>query len=169
MRAALGQAGCGAVLKPPPTRPAVSDGFPIDGFPVDGAAGACTRPAGVIPVITPKRAVVFGIACRQCVLRARCTDSKSGRALHLYEHALLRAARAAWSTDPDLTAAYRVDRPQVERAIARVATRGGRRLKLRYHGTFKNNAWLHLRGAAINLRLLNLGLTEHAGHWALSS
>lgn len=58
---------------------------------------------------------------------------------------------------------------RTEPACGYAATRGGRRLKLRYHGTIKNSAWLHLRGAAINLRrLLNLGLTEHAGHWALA-
>jgi len=33
-----------------------------------------------------------------------------------------------------------------------------------------NDAWLHLRVAAINLRrLLTLGLTGTGGHWALAS
>jgi hypothetical protein len=54
----------------------------------------------------------------------------------------------------------------VERSIAWL-TRGNRRL--RYRGVTKNDAWLHHRVAALNLRrLLNLGLTRHNGGWALA-
>ena len=45
-------------------------------------------------------------------------------------------------------------RPNVERAIAQVATWRGRRLKLRYRGTARNHAWLKRRTAALNLRNL---------------
>jgi hypothetical protein len=39
-----------------------------------------------------------------------------------------------------------------------------------YHGVSKNDAWLHLRAAAINLRrLLTLGLTGADRRWALAS
>jgi hypothetical protein len=39
-----------------------------------------------------------------------------------------------------------------------------------YRGVSKNDAWLHLRAAAINLRrLLTLGLTGTDGRWALAS
>ncbi|GAA0850806.1 hypothetical protein GCM10009525_75570 [Streptosporangium amethystogenes subsp. fukuiense] len=42
--------------------------------------------------------------------------------------------------------------------------RGSRRL--RYIGTTKNNAWLHTRAAAVNLRaLINLGLVRTDGTW----
>ena len=45
--------------------------------------------------------------------------------------------------------------------------RGNRRL--RYRGITKNNAWLHHRTAALNLRrLLVLGLTFEDGTWALA-
>ena len=55
----------------------------------------------------------------------------------------------------------------VERSIAWL-TRDHRRVP--YRGVIKNDAWLHLRVAAIDLRrLLNLGLTGTPGHWALSS
>ena len=55
----------------------------------------------------------------------------------------------------------------VERSIAWV-TRGNRRVP--YRGVFNNDAWLHLRVAAINLRrLLALGLAGTDGHWALAS
>jgi IS5 family transposase len=55
----------------------------------------------------------------------------------------------------------------VERSLAWV-TRSNRRL--RYRGGIKNDAWLHLRVAAINLRrLLTLGLTGTHSTWALAS
>ncbi len=54
----------------------------------------------------------------------------------------------------------------VERSIAWL-TRGNRRL--RYRGTVKNDAWLHHRTAALNLRrLLALGLSRTQGTWAIS-
>ena len=61
-------------------------------------------------------------------------------------------------------------RPNVERAIAQVATFRGRRLKLRYRGTARNNAWLKRRTAALNLRnLLAKGLARRDGAWALAT
>jgi hypothetical protein len=55
----------------------------------------------------------------------------------------------------------------IERSIAWL-TRGNRRVP--YRGIARNDAWLHLRVAAINLRrLLNLGLTDTGGRWALAS
>jgi hypothetical protein len=63
---------------------------------------------------------------------------------------------------------YRKFRPNVERVISQIASRGGRRLKLRYRGTDKNNAWLTRRTAGLNLRnLLGRGLTRTAGVWVL--
>ncbi|WP_434096334.1 transposase [Streptosporangium roseum] len=47
---------------------------------------------------------------------------------------------------------YRRWRPPAERAVAWVVAGGNRRL--RYLGTIKNDAWLHLRAAALNLRTL---------------
>jgi hypothetical protein len=61
-------------------------------------------------------------------------------------------------------------RPNVERAVAQVATFRGRRLKLRYRGETKNSAWLKYRTAALNLRnLTGKGLTRRDGAWALAS
>ena len=55
----------------------------------------------------------------------------------------------------------------VERSLAWL-TRGNRRVP--YRGVAKNDAWLHLRVAAIDLRrLLTLGLTGTTGQWALAS
>ena len=61
-------------------------------------------------------------------------------------------------------------RPHVERAIAQVATWRGRRIKLRYRGKARNNAWLKRRTAAVNLRnLLGRGLARHDGAWILAT
>jgi hypothetical protein len=166
--AALDRAGHTAVIKPWPLKPAVPGGFTIDDFTVDEAAGTATCPNGVIRPITRARNVVFGVACRGCPLRARCTASATGRTLHVHEHdAILRAHRVRWRTAPDLQAAYRRHRPMVERSLAWL-TRGHRRVP--YRGVAKNDAWWHLRVAAINLRrLLTLGLTRTDGQWALAS
>jgi hypothetical protein len=114
--------------------------------------------------------VTFGAACRGCPLRARCTASKTGRALILHPRdALLRAAREDWAARPALREDYRKYRPNIERVISQVASRGGRRLKLRYLGTARNNAWLKNRTAALNLRnLIARGLDRQNGTWALA-
>jgi hypothetical protein len=114
--------------------------------------------------------VTFGAACHGCPLRARCTANKTGRALILHEHdALLRAARREWAERPGLREDYKKFRPNVERVISQVATRGGRRLKLRYLGTARNNAWLKNRTAALNLRnLINRGLARDNAAWVLA-
>jgi IS5 family transposase len=115
--------------------------------------------------------VTFGAACRGCPLRSRCTTAATGRTLQLHPHdKLLRAARARWAADPALREDYKHHRPNVERAIAQVATSRGRRIKLRYRGTARNNAWLKRRTAAVNLRnLIGRGLTRQAGTWALAA
>jgi IS5 family transposase len=170
LRAALAEAGHQAVIKPGPLRPAVEGGFTLDDFTVDESAGTVTCPAGITRPITARRTVTFGAACRGCPLRARCTTNKTGRVLILHEHdALLRAARADWAAKPGLRENYRKHRPNVERVISQVASRGGRRLKLRYLGTTRNNAWLKNRTAALNLRnLISRGLAFNNGTWALA-
>ena len=65
--------------------------------------------------------------------------------------ALLRAARRDWAAQPGLREDYRKYRPNIERVISQVASRSGRRLRLRYPGTARNNAWLKNRTAALNL------------------
>jgi IS5 family transposase len=170
LRAALADAGHTAVIKPRPLKPAVEGGFTLDDFAVDENAGTVTCPAGVAPRISARRNVTFGAACRGCPLRARCTANKTGRALILHEHdALLRAARRDWAAQPGLREDCRKFRPNVERVISQVASRGGRRLKLRYLGTARNNAWLKNRTAALNLRnLISRGLTRDNGAWLLA-
>ena len=84
-----------AVIKPIPLRSAVEGGFTLDDFTVDHEQRTLTCPNGLTRAITKTGNVVFGAACRDCPLRARCTASKTGRTVHVHEHeALLRAARA---------------------------------------------------------------------------
>jgi hypothetical protein len=171
LRAAIAAAGHRAVIKPWPLLPAVTGGFTTDDFTVDPAARTVTCPAGITRRLTPNNAVIFGIACRDCPLRERCTTSKDGRTLHLHEHdSLLRAARAGWAAGPELRRDYMTYRPHVERAIAQVATWRGRRLKLRYRGVTSNHAWLKRRTAALNLRnLIGKGLARRDGAWVLAT
>jgi Transposase domain (DUF772)/Transposase DDE domain len=171
LRAAITAAGHRAVIKPWPLLPAVKGGFTADDFTVDATARTVTCPAGITRRVTAKNAVIFGIACRDCPLRERCTTSKDGRTLHLHEHdSLLRAARADWAAGPELRRDYMTRRPHVERAIAQVATWRGRRLKLRYRGVTSNHAWLKRRTAAVNLRnLIGKGLARRDGAWVLAT
>jgi hypothetical protein len=169
-RAELRDRGHTAIIKPAPLRPAVEGGFTTEDFTIDEQAGTATCPNGITRPITRTRAVTFGVACRDCPLRARCTTSKSGRTLHLHPHdALLRQARRDWRDNPQLRQTYRRHRPMVERSIAWLIGPKGRCRKLRYRGVTTANWWLHTRMAALNLRrLLNLGLVRHTETWALA-
>jgi hypothetical protein len=170
LRHALGQAGHAAIIKPKPLQSPVAGGFTVDDFAVDENSQAVTCPGGHTRPINSNRVATFGVVCRTCPLRARCTKSKTGRKIVLHEHdALLRQARRNWQTDPTLRDRYRRHRPNIERVIAQVASRGGRRLKLRYRGVEPNNAWLKRRTAVINLRnLINRGL-NWANGWVLAT
>jgi hypothetical protein len=170
LRATLAQAGHTAIIKPKALKPAVEGGFTLDDFTVDETAAAVTCPAGITRPVTVRRNVTFGAACRGCPLRHRCTTSKHGRALILHQHdALLRTARASWTAQPGPREDYKKYRPNIERVISQIATRGGRRLKLRYIGTTPNNAWLKNRTAALNLRnLISRGLSRDNGAWVLA-
>ena len=168
MLAGLAAAGHTAVIKPWPTRALLPGGFSAADFVVDETAGTLTCPAGHTVALTPlRRAARFADRCAGCALRARCTTSPRGRTVLIGEHDALQRAHRARASTADFQATYRRHRPMVERSIAWI-TRGHRRVP--YRGVAKNDAWLHLRAAAMNLRrLLTLGLTGTDGHWALAS
>lgn len=154
------------VLKPWPLRPAVPGGFTLDDFTLDPGAGTLTCPAGLTRQVSPKGKVTFGTACRGCPLRARCTTAARGRSITLGEHHQLQRQHRQRATRPNFQAIYRQHRPMVERSIAWL-TRGARRVP--YRGVSKNDAWLHHRAAALNLRrLLRIGLTLQDGAWAIT-
>jgi hypothetical protein len=167
-RAAYRKAGHDTVIKPGPLRPAVPGGFTLDDFTLDQDAGTVTCPAGVTRPMSKTRTVTFGAACAGCPLRPRCTTRKDGRSMtiHPHEH-LLREARAQARTEAFKRACP--TRSVIERIIAWTAIPNGRRVRLRYLGAAKNDAWLHNRCAAINLRtLLRHGLTSRDGAWVLA-
>src|SRR5215207_659443 len=171
LRAAIGDAGHEVVIKPKPLQAPIEGGFTIDDFTVDEQAGTVTCPAGNTRPISRTRVASFGAMCRGCPLREQCTKSKTGRQIVLHQRDdLLRQARRDWADKPELRNKYRKFRPNVERVISQIASRGGRRIKLRYRGTTKNNAWLTRRTAGLNLRnLINRGLTRTAGVWVLTA
>ena len=108
---------------------------------------------------------MFGVRCRGCPLRERCTRSTAGRTLRIHPHdAELVESRRAWR-EGDFAEDYRRWRPMVERSLAWLVANGNRRV--RFRGVEKNQLGLSLRVAAINLRrLVNLGLVNDGG-WRL--
>jgi len=171
-RQALAEGEHRVFIKPAPLRPAVPGGFTYDDFTVthdtDGTPVSATCPKGVTRPVRPAGSATFGAACAGCPLRAQCTTSRKGKTLRVNPHdRIQRAARHQAATDEQWQDTYRTHRPMVERGVAWIVAGGNR--KVRYHGVIKNNAWLHLRAAALNLRRLqNLGLTVHNGTWTLA-
>jgi len=167
-RDAYRDAGHDVVIKPKPWPSAVPDGFTLDDFTLDENDGTVTCPNGNTRPMSPARTVTFGRLCADCPLRQRCTTAKTGRSMTIHPHEdLLRAARAQART-PRFKQDYPT-RSNVERTVAQVATQNGRRVKLRHIGAAANNAWLHTRCAALNLRtLLRHGLTRTNGAWAIA-
>lgn len=167
VRAALAARRHTTVIKPFPLRPAVAGGFTIDDFSVDYETNTVTCPAGLTATLTAKLTATFGARCRACPLRAQCTTRSDGRTLVLNTYDLeLRAARAEAVT-AQFQATYRQWRPMIERTIAWLVARNNRRL--RYRGVARNNQWLSVRAAALNLRrLITLGLF-HDGRWDVST
>ena len=159
------KAGWTATIKPHPLRSTVEGGFTLDDFAYDEQAGTLTCPNQVTRRLSKTRTATFGRICAGCPLREQCTTSAGGRKIVLGEHEAVRRTHRQRARQPEFQQTYRAKRPLVERSIAWL-TRGNRRL--RYRGVSKNNAWLHHRVAALNLRrLLTLGL-HHNGTWALA-
>ena len=167
-RAAYRDAGHDTVIKPKPLQPAVPGGFTLDDFTINEDERTVTCPAGHVRPVSSKRTVTFGALCAACPLRDRCTTAKDGRSMTIHPHeGLLRQARAQARTEA-FKQAYPT-RSAIERIISWTATQNGRRVRLRYIGTARNDAWLHTRCAAINLRtLLRHGLTRRDGAWVLA-
>ena len=73
----------------------------------------------------------------------------------------------SYSLLPAFTEPYRQHRPMVERSLAWLIRRGGR--KVRYRGIARNRIELAHRCAAVNLhRLINLRIQWHDG-WGLAT
>jgi len=108
--AALNDTGHRPMVKPWPTKPAVPGGFQIEDFSVDETNNSVTCPAGVTRPLTPSRGVTFGVACRACPLRARCTTAKDGRSMTIHEHDALQREHRRRAQDPAWQEQYRQHR-----------------------------------------------------------
>ena len=165
-RTGLKAKGHRLVIKPLPSHPAVPGGLRRDDFSVDHGSRRVTCPAGHVARLSPGGVAKFAPHCQSCPLRSACTSAKARTFSVGPNDAELVAARAAWR-DPGLIATYRQHRPMAERSISWLVSKGNRRL--RYRGAERNDAWLHVRVAALNLRrLLALGLGYDDG-WVLAS
>lgn len=157
----LAAAGHQAVIKPWPlarNRHLGDDQFTRDDFTIDYSARTVTCPNGITVTTSPKGRANFGIRCRDCSTRSRCTARTDGKTFTVGPHdELLAVARAQWRNGDHLDD-YRQHRPLVERSIAWLVANGHRRV--RYRGVERNRIGLSIRAAVINLRrLCNLGLT----------
>ncbi|MFW2380728.1 MAG: IS1182 family transposase [Acidimicrobiales bacterium] len=171
VRDQLDKAGHRAVIKPigRHRNPHLGDDqFSVDDFAVDHDARTVTCPAGLTVNINPSGSARFAQRCKNCVLRSRCTGSKTGRIVCLTKHdKLLRSARQDWAAKVDLDD-YRQYRPMVERAIAWLVANGNRRV--RYRGIDRNQIGFSIRAAAVNLkRLINLGLAHNGTAWSVQT
>jgi IS5 family transposase len=167
-RARLAEQGHTATIKPIPLRAAIAGGFTLDDFTIDLTAMTATCPNGITVTITARnRQAFFGRRCQGCPLRHHCTRNPKGRLLTIHRHHQLLAAARAHAHTTEFTDSYRQHRPMVERSLAWLIRRGGR--KVRYRGITRNRIGLAHRCAAINLRrLINLGLSWDNG-WALTT
>jgi IS5 family transposase len=167
-RAHLAERGDTATIKPIPLKSAVAGGFTIDDFIIDRTTMTATCPNGITTRISVNGYATFGAKCRGCPLRQRCTTAVDGRTVKINAHHELLAAARAHALTSAFAQPYRQHRPMVERSIAWLVRRGGR--KVRYRGISRNRIGLAHRCAAINLRrLLNLGLTHSVDGWTIAT
>jgi transposase len=144
--------------------PSARDGmFSQDAFTLDTTANQAQCPAGVrvsLHVLKDgSRLAEFGAYCIDCLQRAQCTKSKSGRSLKLHpKHETLDRHRKH-QRDEAWKKKYRKVRPRVERKIAHLMRRrhGGRCARVRGRERVKQD--FALLAASINLaRLAALGI-----------
>jgi IS5 family transposase len=163
----LTEHGHTATIKPIPLTAKIPGGFTIDDFTIDTTAGTVTCPNGLTVHINRTGSAIFGARCRDCPLRQRCTTAARGKQVKVHQHHDLLAAARAHALTPEFTQPYRQHRPMVERSIAWLTRRNGR--KVRYRGIARNRIGLAHRCAAINLRRLKtLGLDWNNG-WQLTT
>ena len=137
-----------------------------DDFVVDHTARTVTCPARHVAHLSGSGVAKFAPHCSGCAFKSRCTNARARSFTVGPNDEELVLARAQWRED-EIKATYRQHRPMAERSIAWLVAKGNRRL--RYRGIEKNNDWLLLRVAALNLRrLINLGLHNEAG-WVLNT
>lgn len=148
--------------------------FPKDRFTIDLDDDTVTCPNGVTTPIRRNKAghgeANFGDACRDCPLRAQCTDARNGRSIKVSRHERRLAKARAAQKKQDWRADYQATRPKVERKFGHLMRHrhGGRRARMR--GKIKIAADFNLLAAAHNLaRLGRLGLHYAFRGWAVAT
>src|SRR5260370_16941632 len=132
----MDDAGHRGVIKPKPLQAPVKGGFTVDDFTVSEEQGTVTCPARHTVPLSRTRVATFGVLCRDCPLRARCTTCKTGRKLVLHPRDdLLRAARADWAAGSGLRKDYRTHRPNAQPPIPPLPPSRPRPLTLPYPAT----------------------------------
>jgi hypothetical protein len=102
-------------------------GYTKDDFVVDLESGRVNCPAGHSALIRysarGEGKASFKPHCARCPLKDHCTPSRRGRTISIHpQEPLLQQARAEQKT-PEWQAAYRADRPVVERKISHLVRR----------------------------------------------
>jgi hypothetical protein len=135
-RAHMAEEGYDLRSKCPPVRSSTG-GYTKEQFDIDLDANRVTCPAGhSAPIRFSARGegkASFKPHCAHCPLRDLCTPSRRGRTISIHpQEPLLQQARAEQKTSR-WQAAYRADRPVVERKISHFVRRawGGRRARTR--------------------------------------
>ena len=160
---ACAEAKADPIIKPTPITPAIEGGFTLDDFEVDEQARTVTCPVGEVRVLSKAGTTRFA-SCPSCPLRERCTTAQR-RTVQIRGACLAQRAHRAYAAAAGdaFEVPYRTKRPMVERTISWLF-RHARRVP--YRGVEKNNAWLNLRVAAVNLkRLTALGLGRDQAAW----
>lgn len=168
LRAHLEKNQMTAFIKPMPLRAAVDGGYTLDDFQIDEQTGTITCPEGVTVTITKTRRARFAKHCTTCPQRRRCTKAKAGRTIVLHQNHHLLAKARAFALTGTFETPYRQHRPMIERTIAWLVRRNGR--KVAYRGVERNRLWLAHRAAAVNLmRLVNLGIAHDGRSWIMGA
>ena len=122
LRDAIGKAGHQAVIKPKPLQSPVEGGFTVDDFTVDEEQGTVTcrpgTPSGSAGTGSPPSAPYRGLPAARAVHHLQ--DRPQARPAPARCPA--PAARADWAAHTGLREDYMKHRPNVERAVAQVAT-----------------------------------------------
>lgn len=147
-------------VQPPTARQGM---FSQDDFHIDLDTGTVRCPAGQLVQLRRMKdgagEAQFGAFCRDCPLRPKCTESKTGRTVYIHpKHRTLDRARRR-QRDPKWKAQYHATRPKVERKLAHMMRRkhGGRRARVR--GRARVGHDFSLLAAAVNLvRLAAVGV-----------
>jgi len=146
--------------------------FGKDAFGIDLEARTVTCPSGALVQIRRSQdgggLASFGLHCKDCPLRAQCTDSKEGRTIRLHPHEATLQRMRQQQKEPAWKAQYKATRPKVERKFAHLMFRrhGGRRARMR--GCLRIGHDFALLSAAVNLkRLAALGVRYSGSAWVV--